>query len=96
MGSLDLTSSAAPCIGTVAQCLIDVDAGTYVDTLGRFVGQDHGRFPQERACDGDLLLVAAGQELDRLVEPRGADLELLDELLDSGSVRSAGGADRAG
>ena len=95
IGSLDLTSSAAPCGGTRAERLVDVDAGADVDTLGRFVGQDHRRFPQERTGDRDLLLVAAGQELDRLVEPRGADLELLDELLAQRLARSAGAARRA-
>ena len=57
-----------------------------VDALGGFVGQDHRRLPEERAGDGDLLLVAAGQELDRLIERRRADLELLDELFHRGAL----------
>ena len=67
--------------GPGTQGRVDVDAGADVDTLGGLVGEDHRRLGEERSGDGHLLLVASREELDWLVERRGADLELLDELL---------------
>ena len=62
-------------VGPRAQRRVDVEAGADVDALGRLVREDHRRLPEERSRDGDLLLVATGQELDRLLERRRADLE---------------------
>ena len=38
-----------------------VVAGTRVETAGRLVGEDQSRAVGQRACDGDLLLLAAGE-----------------------------------
>ena len=48
IGSLDLTSRAAPASVRGTQRLVDVEAGADVDTLGGLVGQDHRRLPEER------------------------------------------------
>ena len=41
IGSLDLTSTAAPSSALAAQRLVDVEAGADVDALRRLVGEDH-------------------------------------------------------
>ncbi len=87
MGSLDLTSIAVPLFGAGAQGLVDVEAGADVDALRRLVGEDHRRLLEEGAGHRDLLLVAPGEELDRLLEGRRPDLQLFDEVGDGAPLR---------
>ena len=70
IGSLDLTMTAVPS-SAFAQRVVDVETGPDVDALGGLVGQDHVELAaQERAQQRDLLLVAAGQVLRRLLDRR--------------------------
>ena len=53
----------------LAQRGVDVEPGADVDALGGFVGEDQLEIVlQERAQQCDLLLVAAGQIIDRLLD----------------------------
>ena len=53
------------------QRVVDVEAGSDVDALGRLVGEDHADVSaQERASERDLLLIAAGERLHGLLDRR--------------------------
>ena len=66
--------------------------GADVDAAGRLVEDQEARLGGEPARQQRLLLVAAGQELDRLVGVRSADVERLDEFV--GDRPAFGGAER--
>ena len=81
-GVAGLDEESRPGIGPRPQRPVYVEAGADVDTLGGLVGEDDRRLTEEGPRHRDLLLVAPGEELDRLLERWRADLELGDEVLD--------------
>ena len=69
------------CVDRVAQQREDLAAGGRVEVAGRLVGEHHARARDERAGDGDALLLAAG-ELGRAVGEAVAEADRLDQLLE--------------
>ena len=53
----------------VAQQPLQSGAGRFVQIARWLVGEKHGRLAHEGACDGDALLLAAGQRARPMVEP---------------------------
>src|SRR6185503_855529 len=67
----------------LAERVVDVEPRGDVDALRRLLGQDHlDVAPEEGTREGDLLLVAAGEELHGLLDRRRADAEAPNEVLD--------------
>ena len=68
VGGVDDAGRAACGLG--ADGAVDVETRLGVDALGRFVDQHRLGLVEEAARQDGLLLVAAGQSPDRLVEGR--------------------------
>ena len=66
----ELTMQATPCVGLGADGAVDVEARLGVDALGRLVDEHDLGAVQEAPRQHRLLLVAAGEAADRLVERR--------------------------
>ena len=81
IGSLDLTSRAAPAAARDAERRVDVDAGADVDTLGRLVGQDHRRLLRNDRATETFCWLPPDRNSTGWSSDGRADLELLDELL---------------
>ena len=75
-----MTSSAMPSSRKPADGADDLGMGADVDAARRLVEDQEARIGRQPAGEDHLLLVAAGQQLDRHVERGGADVERLDEL----------------
>ena len=70
-----------------AQRVVDVEPRGDVDSLRRLLGEDDLDVPaEERARQRDLLLVAAGKGLHRLLDRRHPDAEAAGELVDRAAL----------
>ena len=70
---------ARPWRGEVGDHRVDLGLGLHVDALGRLVQDQHARLGRQPLGQHDLLLVAAGQRLDRLEvapEPQPQPVEM--------------------
>src|SRR5690242_21705058 len=73
-----------------AQRLVDVEARADVDALRRLLREDHLHVAaQERPHERHLLLVAAGERLDRLLRRAHADAQAAHEVVDRGALAAA-------
>jgi hypothetical protein len=86
VGGIDDESHALIRLG--ADGPIDVEAGVGVNTLGRFVNQQNFGSEHETSGQRGLLLIAARQAPDRLIEIRGDDIELIGKRIGRGLFRS--------
>ena len=77
-------------VGGVAQEREHLVAGLRVEVAGRLVGEEDGRLGDERARDGDALLLAAG-ELRRAVRRAVGEADALDDGVVPGAVDLAAG-----
>src|SRR6266852_7880703 len=70
-----------------AQRVVDVEARGDVDALRRFLGEDDLDVPaEERARQRDLLLVATGKGLHRLLDRGQTDAETVYEVVDRAAL----------
>src|SRR5262245_17276932 len=73
-----------------AQRAVDVEARGDVDALRRLLRQDHlDVTSQERAREGDLLLISTGERLDGLLDRRRPDAQTSHEPVDRPALASA-------
>ena len=74
--SLEISRSAVPAVGELAQQLVHVGLGLDVDADGGLVDDQDLDAGGEPFGDADLLLVAAGEIADELGERGRADFQL--------------------
>ena len=85
---------ARPCAGEVGDDAVDLGLGLDVDALGRLVQDQEARVGREPLRQHDLLLVAAGQRLDRLAIAAKAQPQPLEMAPDQAQL--APGPDQPG
>ena len=77
-----MTTTARPSRGERGDEAVDLLLGADVDAARRLVDDDDARLDQHHLGEQELLLVAAGELARQQIAAPGADVEILDRLVE--------------